>query len=331
MGIFSRCGHHERALAALMDTSNYHMVLHEANVLGYSGDTLMKLCRDMSDKLRGNHMFGEAAFLLETYVKDIEECVVCLLDGGLWFRALQLAQQHQRGDLLETNLKPCMLEQYEQITEKIDELSTKFVKHKERLRVVIQKKEQEALEILEGVRDDPENDLFSDTSSITGQSVSTMASTDSKGSRASGHSRKSQKKVGRRKYKLREGSKHEDFALREALSEIVLSADKMKEEIGGLLKILVYYFEEEKASHLQTIFSELLDLIEKNVKEIWKCDKNQSQNVGSTYGPHSTVQSIIEQRQNMSNMSDDTNKDEPQSVQPTVRSNVQWKVHLLRP
>merc|ERR1711881_348813 len=121
---------------------------------------LMKLCRDMSDKLRGNHMFGEAAFLLETYVKDIEECVVCLLDGGLWFRALQLAQQHQRGDLLETNLKPCMLEQYEQITEKIDELSTKFVKHKERLRVVIQKKEQEALEILEGVRDDPENDLF---------------------------------------------------------------------------------------------------------------------------------------------------------------------------
>merc|ERR1712173_549700 len=128
----------------------------------------------------------------------------------------------------------------------------RFRKHNERLNVVIQKKEQEALEILEGVRDDPDNDLFSDTSSITGQSVSTMASTDSKRSTASGHSRKSRNKVGRKKYKLREGSKHEDYALQEALSEIITTADKMKEEIGGLLKILIFYFEEEKAVHLQT-------------------------------------------------------------------------------
>ena len=42
------------------------------------------------------------------------------------------------------------------------------------------------------------------------------------------HSRKSKSKTERKKYSLREGSKHEDFALREALAEIILKTDKMK-------------------------------------------------------------------------------------------------------
>lgn len=63
------------------------------------------------------------------------------------------------------------------------DLSEKFVKYKERLRVVLETRELERLEILQGIRDDPENDLYSDTSSITGQSV---ISVGSKGTRTSG-------------------------------------------------------------------------------------------------------------------------------------------------
>ena len=328
--IYSRSGHHEKALVCLRNTTNWEMSLSEAKLLNYTTDDTMKLCRELSMNLRAEHMYREAAFLLDTYVKDIEESVVCLIEGGLWFHAQQLAQQHDRDDLLETNLKPSMLEQYEQLEEKIHELSTKFVKHKERLKVVVEKKAQEALEILEGVRDDPENDLFSDTSSITGQSVSTLASTESKRSTMSGHSRKSRNKVGRKKYKLREGSKHEDFALKEALSEIVTSADKLKEDVSGLLKILVFYFEEEKASKLQTIFVDLLDMIEKNMKEIWKPENSASQPDGTVYGPHATVQSILDQRLNAPQKTDN-GADEPKSVEPTIRPNIHWKIHLLRP
>lgn len=63
------------------------------------------------------------------------------------------------------------------------DLSEKFVKYKERLRVVLETRELERLEILQGIRDDPENDLYSDTSSITGQSA---ISVGSKGTRTSG-------------------------------------------------------------------------------------------------------------------------------------------------
>ena len=52
-------------------------------------------------------------------------------------------------------------------------------------------------------------------------------------SSTSRHSRKSRNKEGRKKYRLRKGSKHEDFALKEALAEIVTTADKMKGKNNG--------------------------------------------------------------------------------------------------
>ena len=57
------------------------------------------------------------------------------------------------------------------------------MRYQKRLRVVLETRELERLEILQGIRDDPENDLYSDTSSITGQSA---ISVGSKGTRTSG-------------------------------------------------------------------------------------------------------------------------------------------------
>ena len=71
--------------------------------------------------------------------------------------------------------------------EKMDELMETFTKHRTRLQIVVENKKKEELEILEGIRDDPQNDLYSDTSSITGQSaVSSSSSRSSKGSRSTG-------------------------------------------------------------------------------------------------------------------------------------------------
>ena len=73
------------------------------------------------------------------------------------------------------------------IMEKMKELNETFEKHRTRLQLVIETKQKEQLEIMEGLRDEPQNDLFSDTSSITGQSaVSSSSSRSSKGTRTSG-------------------------------------------------------------------------------------------------------------------------------------------------
>ena len=65
---------------------------------------------------------------------------------------------------------------------KITDLQTRFMKHTNRLNVVVANKEREKLEISEGIRDEAENDLFSDTTSVTGNSTS---SASSRGSRSS--------------------------------------------------------------------------------------------------------------------------------------------------
>jgi len=73
------------------------------------------------------------------------------------------------------------------LTEKFNDLMETFTKHRTRLQIVVENKKKEELEILEGVRDDPQNDLYSDTSSITGQSaVSSTSSRSSKGTRITG-------------------------------------------------------------------------------------------------------------------------------------------------
>ena len=53
------------------------------------------------------------------------------------------------------------------------------------------------------------------------------------------HSRKSRAKGERKKYSLREGSKYEDFALREALAEVVNTSDSLKgkQENVNIMKI----------------------------------------------------------------------------------------------
>lgn len=66
------------------------------------------------------------------------------------------------------------------------------------------------------------------------------------------------------------------------------------------MKILVYYFEEDKAFIVQSTFASLIELIETNINEIWKKDTTQQGNV-STFGPHATVQTILAQRSNMAN------------------------------
>ena len=67
-------------------------------------------------------------------------------------------------------------------------LDFKVAFYSEYMQEQIENKEKERLEILEGIRDDPQNDLYSDTSSITGQSaVSSTSSRSSKGTRTSGY------------------------------------------------------------------------------------------------------------------------------------------------
>ena len=83
-----------------------------------------------------------------------------------------------------------------------------------------------------------------------------------------------------------------------AIYYVLIYLFTFSEEVNGLLKILVFYFEEDKACNLQSTFTTLLDLIQNDMKEIWR-NETTSQDTTSSFGPHATVQSILAQRQNI--------------------------------
>ena len=100
------------------------------------------------DSLKSSRRYTEAARVLLDYAEDAEEAIVILLEGGSWEEALRLIHFHRRIDLLETHLKPSLLEAHQSQVALFDSLSTTYLRHTTRLAVVRETKRQKQNAIL---------------------------------------------------------------------------------------------------------------------------------------------------------------------------------------
>ena len=100
------------------------------------------------DSLKSSRRYTEAAHVLLDYAEDAEETIVTLLEGSSWEEALRLIHFHRRTDLLETHLKPSLLEAHQSQVALFDSLSTTYLRHTARLAVVRETKRQKQNAIL---------------------------------------------------------------------------------------------------------------------------------------------------------------------------------------
>ncbi|KAK3728978.1 hypothetical protein QZH41_008724, partial [Actinostola sp. cb2023] len=214
--VFARCGAHQKAMDAFVKKGHWQQVFCMAAMLGLTQENIIEIARNL-------------AAMLFDLLKDAEEAVVALIEGYHWEEALRMIYKHSRVDIIETHLKTALHDGYTMYCEAIEQYSETFTKYKTRLQVVRETKERERLEILESgtLRDDTDADIYSDTSSMTGVS-GYGSSVGSKGTRSTGRSSKNRRKLERKKYSLKEGSKNEDLALMFELGEIINQADKCK-------------------------------------------------------------------------------------------------------
>uniref|UniRef100_A0A8C3Y2M8 Elongator complex protein 1 n=1 Tax=Catharus ustulatus TaxID=91951 RepID=A0A8C3Y2M8_CATUS len=284
--ILARAGIFAKALDAFQSSGSWQQALCMASRLGYTKDKLSSLARSMAGKLVEQRKYAEAAILLEQYTQDYEEAVLLLLEGALWEEALRLIHKYGRLDILETNLKPAILEAQKSQLIFLDSQKTAFLHHKSRLQVVRELKEKAYYDM----PNCPELELFSETSSVV--TASDMNSKYShSNSRISARSSKNRRKAERKRYSLKEGSPFEDIALLEVLGESVRAVETVK-EIHILLKQLVLFGYDEQAGALQQVLEEVLQLMETSVPEIWTPDLQQS-SVNLVLGPNSTANSIM--------------------------------------
>ncbi|KAM9206961.1 elongator complex protein 1 [Dugong dugon] len=324
--VFARCGAHEKALEAFLACGSWQQALCMAAQLNFTKDQLAGLGRTLAGKLVEQRKHSDAATVLEQYAQDYEEAVLLLLDGTAWEEALRMVYKYNRLDIIETNIKPSILEAQKNYMAFLDSQTATFSCHKKRLLVVRELKEQAQ----QGNLDDEgpharESDLFSETSSVmSGSDVSGRYSHSN--SRISARSSKNRRKAERKKHSLKEGSPLEDLALLEALNEVVQSIEKLKDEVHQILKMLFLFAFDEQAKELQKAFEDTLQLIERSLPEIWTLTHQQN-SATPILGPNSTANSIM-----MSYQQQKTSApvlDAELFIPPKINKRTQWKLTLL--
>ncbi|XP_015276159.1 PREDICTED: elongator complex protein 1 [Gekko japonicus] len=326
--IFFRCGAFQKALDAFQISGNWKQVLCAAAELHYTEDKLASLARTIAGKCIEKRKFGDAAVLLEQYAKDYEEAILILLEGTAWEEALRLIYKYNRADIVETNVKPALLEAQRNHLAFLETHKVTFSRHQKRLSVVRKLKEQARNELqdLEAPHG-PESDLFSDASSMVTASEASSKYSHSN-SRISARSSKNRRKAERKKHSLKEGSPLEDVALLEALGEIVQSIDSLKGEVHSLLKYLVLFGYDGQAQELQQAFQETLHSVEHSLPEIWS-PALQPFPASPVLGPSSTANSITA-AYNQQKWTTPAVQDPELFIPPKLNRSIQWKLSLLQ-
>ncbi|KAJ7339625.1 hypothetical protein OS493_006030 [Desmophyllum pertusum] len=330
--VFTRCGAHELALSSFQKSGNWRQVFCVASLLQYAGEQVISLARTVAGYLQAHKRPLEASRVLEEYAKDPEEAIAVLIDGMQWEEALRLMYKHDRRDIVETHLRGALEEAFNHHISIVEDQKELFDKYTKRLQVVREIKEQRSVEFQESglARDD--TDLYSDTSSV-GDNSEYGTSTSSRGSRSTGRSSKNRRKSARKMYSLKEGSRFEDFALMEALSDIIQTVSKSTEDVASLLKMLVLFDHEEQAALLQTNFHQLITTIEPSIDIIWPPEETSSNlnQVSQVTGPGATVNSIIAAMRGDQSTASFKPKDEPERPKPpAVKIATNWKLEQLQ-
>ncbi|XP_067409412.1 elongator complex protein 1 [Emydura macquarii macquarii] len=322
--IFARCSAFESALDAFLNSGSWQQALCMASRLGYTADQLAGLARSLAGKLVEQRKHAEAAMLLEQYAQDYEEAVLLLLEGTIWEEALRLIHKYNRLDILETNFKPAILQAQRNYLEFLESQKTTFTRHRKRLLLVRELKEQAHQGLLEDETPNcPEIDFLSETSSIVTAS-DTSGKYSHSNSRISARSSKNRRKAERKRHSLKEGSPLEDLALLEALGEHIRTIENMKGEVHSLLKGLVLFGYDEQARELQQALEEALQWIERSLPEIWL--RNPAIPV---LGPNSTANSIMAAYQQQ-RIAAPVEQDAELLIPPKLNKNIQWKLNLLQ-
>ncbi|XP_060010656.1 elongator complex protein 1 isoform X3 [Lagenorhynchus albirostris] len=324
--VFARAGAHEKALSAFLACGSWQQALCVAAQLHLTKDQLAGLGRTLAGKLAEQRKHGDAATVLEQYAQDYEEAVLLLLEGAAWEEALRLVHKYNRPDIIETNVKPSILEAQKNYMAFLDSQTATFSRHKARLLVVRELKEQaQQVHLDDEAPHGQESDLFSETSSVmSGSDMSGKYSHSN--SRISARSSKNRRKAERKKHSLKEGSPLEDLALLEALSDVVQGTEKLKDEIYHILKILFLFEFDEQGRELQKAFENTLQLMERSLPEIWTLTPQQS-SATPVLGPNSTANSIMASYQQ--EKTSVPVLDAELFIPPKINRRTQWKLSLL--
>ncbi|CAD5114953.1 DgyrCDS3987 [Dimorphilus gyrociliatus] len=264
--IYVKGGHYEDSIIAYEKCSLWREAISSATKSGYNPQEMALLSRRLSETLKKQRKFIEAAILIEQYAGDCEGAIEVLIEGRCWQEATRIMHKHNRLDFIQTHLNDAVLEAFRSINSTLDDLRSNFERNLNRLCVVREEKKKRAAELLYDEEDVGNADVYSDTSSVMTGSVT------SGGTRSSGKSTRSRKKKERKLWSLREGSVYEHAALVDALRSIYSEAIEYKTDVTDLLRILFSTDMLDEARNVSAKYGGLLDILALSISVIWNVE-----------------------------------------------------------
>ncbi|KAI6655213.1 Elongator complex protein 1 [Oopsacas minuta] len=251
--VFIQIGELALALKAYRKSDNYHRVLSLALQLNLPKDSFHKIVYELVSKLKSINEIMTTSQILCEYTQDYEDAIFLLIENNIFNEAYRLIYKYLRIDLLETHFKPKLTETAQNMLSMLIESRTIVEKYVSRLEIVLTNKLEEGQTYFEEGGDIRDHEFFSEQSSVTGQSqTNSISSKGSKSSSKSARGSRSRKKQERKKYRLKEGSAHEDIALLEEIRGVVVRVDQIQDDLNIILDLLIITNQRLLARDLQT-------------------------------------------------------------------------------
>ncbi|KAJ3214160.1 hypothetical protein HDU67_002020 [Dinochytrium kinnereticum] len=269
-----------KALEAYTACLMWSEALTIAQELPYSAGDIIALAGEMAASLDEAHRYREAATVLIDYGSDIYGGVKCLLKGASWMEAWRLSLLHKRPDLVDEVVKPGVLDGFEIMKEDLATMRDTFSKQSVRIREVRAELERRRLAAESGEYDPilDSIEMMSDTSSmatsrftgVSGGGTRITGVTSRTGNTYTSHRSKTRRKHERRRNAGKEGGIYEEEFLVNAMNSAVERSNGLRADIRNLVKALMHFGFFDAASEIQTLFSSVLDTLQKGMKGVFE-------------------------------------------------------------
>jgi len=293
--LYERSGNMDCAIGQAALALSWQRAGYLSRKAGWPVSRLSELYRDLSSKLETSGRGKDASVILKEWLQDPEEAVAVLCRSHQWEEALRIVRDSNRDDLVETNVKPALIERRDVLTDSIESVKKQLKAFVERL-ILVRRTRNFALQNdcdndIEDDRNVDDADLFSETTSVGGASTIRSRSTLQTRTSSRSKSSKNRRKADRKLYSTKEGSMYEDIGIMAAVHELLCGVPAVKDEISKVIRSLADIGVLEKLKSLQEKFQFLLDQIDAAIPIVWHDDKEISDQ--EKFGPEATVEDII--------------------------------------
>ncbi|KAG2231182.1 IKI3 family-domain-containing protein [Thamnidium elegans] len=315
--IYTMAGNPAAALEAYRSAGCWRESFSIAKQLKYTDEELHGLAYDTIEYLKDKRRFQEAATVAKDYAKDVEEVVDCLLKGSLWKEAERISYTHDRSDLIETHVKPGLVEGYAQMEDDLDEMMAQFRKQTARLVELRTRKPEQNVDNPMANDESLDNiDMFSDTTSMYSQftrytnASSRVSSVSSTGSAKTRKTSKLRKKEERKRARGKKGTVFEEEYIVNSLKKLYEKASNLQNDFGNLIRALVPFDYVEEARAIQEKFKSFLKELEAEVPVIFVP-------LQLTISLYATLEEFEEAKNN------------PKVIEKPVMAKVDWELQIL--